>query len=68
MIQAISVVPMEYNKQKSNSKGHEQHPFYCLEANITICAQNGVREEIARKVTDSWTKGTKQNYHQMSEQ
>ena len=36
-----------------------------LEAHITICFPNGIRREIARKVTDSWTKGTKQNYQQM---
>ena len=30
--------------------------------------RDGTREEIARKVTDSWTKGTKQNYQWMFEQ
>ena len=66
-VQTISVAPMESNNQGSNSKCHEKHPVDCLEAHITICAQSGIREEIARKVTDSWTKGTKQNYQGMFE-
>ena len=49
-------------------QGHEKLPVDCLEAHITICAQSGIREEIARKVTDSWTRGTKQNYQWMFEQ
>ena len=40
----------------------------CLEDHITICAWNGMEEGIARKVTDFWTRGTKQNYQRMFEQ
>ena len=40
----------------------------CLEAPIAICDQSGIREGIDRKVTDSSTKGTKQNYPWMFEQ
>ena len=39
-----------------------------MEAHITIYAQRGMREENARKVTDSWTRGIKQNYQRMFEQ
>ena len=67
-VKTTTVVPMECNNQGSNSKGHEKHPVDCLEAHITICAQSGIGKEIARKVTDSWTEGTKQNYQQMFEQ
>ena len=56
---------MECNNQRSNSKGHEKYLIDCLEAHIAICTQISLREEIARKFTDSWTKGTKQNYHWM---
>ena len=52
----ISVVPKECNNQGSISKGHEKHPIDCLEAQITICTQNGIRREIIRKVTGPWTK------------
>ena len=59
---------MECNNQESNFKCHEENPIDYLEAHITIFAHNGIREEIARKVTDSWTKGTKLNYQWMFEQ
>ena len=67
-VQAITLTPMECNNQGSNSKGHEKHPIDCLEAHITICAKSCIRKEIARKVTDPWTKGPKQNYQWMFEQ
>ena len=56
-VQTITVAPMECHNPipkvvKSISVG-------CLEAHITICAQSGIKEEITRKVNDSWTKGTK---------
>ena len=54
----ITVAPMECNIQGSNPKGHGKHPIDCLEAHITICTNSGIREEIARKVTDYWTKET----------
>ena len=56
MVQAISVAPMECNNQRNNSKCHENYPVDCLEAHITICAWNGIREEISRMVTDSGQK------------
>ena len=64
---AISVAPMDPNNQGNNSKGHEKHRIDCLKAHITICAWNGIRDEISRKVMDSWTKGTKHNYQHMFE-
>ena len=67
-VQTIPVAPMKCNNHGSNSKGHEKHSVDCLETHIAICAQSGIREEIARKVTDSCIKGTKQNYHWMLEQ
>ena len=67
-VQAITMAPMVCNNIGSNSKGDEKHPTDCLEAHIPICAQSGIREKTARKVTDSWTKGTKQSYKQMFEQ
>ena len=67
-IQTITVAPWESHNPGGNSKGHEKHPVDCLGAHITICAKSGIREEIARKVTDSWTRGTKQNYQKMFEQ
>ena len=59
---------VECKNQGSNSKVHEKHPIDCLEAHIIICAQSSIREEIARKVTESWTKGTEQNYQWLFEQ
>ena len=67
-VQAIEVAPMECNNQVNNSQVYEKHPIGCLEADIAICAQSSIRKEIARKVTDSWTKGNKQNYQWMFEQ
>ena len=52
-VQAIAGAPMECNNQGNNSKGNEKHPIDCMDAHITICAPNGIRQEIARKVTDS---------------
>ena len=66
-VQTITVTPVECHKE-SNSKGHEKHPAGYLEADITIYVQSAIREEIARKVTDSWTRGAKQNYQRMFEQ
>ena len=63
----ISVAPMECSHWGSSPNGHAKHTIDCLEVHLTICAQNGIREEIFRKVTDSWTKGTKQNCQQMFE-
>ena len=60
-VHTIKVALMECTNQ-------EAIPFDCLEAHITICSQICIREDIARKVTDSWTKGTKQNYQQMFKQ
>ena len=49
----ISVAPMECSKREGNPEHHRKHPLDCLEAHITICARNGFRKEIARKVTGS---------------
>ena len=51
-LQTIRVALMECHNTGGNSKCHEKHLFDCLEAHITICAQNIIKEEIARKVTD----------------
>ena len=67
-VQTITVTPMECHNWEGNSKSHEKHPVDCFESHIAICAQSGIREEIARKVTDSWTSGTKLNYQRMFEQ
>ena len=59
---------MECENLGGDSKGHEKHPADSLETHITICTQNGIRSDIARKVTDSWTNGTNKNYQQMHEE
>ena len=66
-VKAITVNPMECNCQGSNSKGHEKHPTDYLEDHIAMWVQTGIKEESARKVTDSWIKRTKQNYQWMFE-
>ena len=66
-VQTITVAPMECDNQGSNSKGPEKHPIPCLEPHIAIYGQSGIREETARKFTDSWTKEAKQNYQWMFE-
>ena len=42
-VPTITVAPMECHNPGGSSKSHKKHPVDCLEANITICAQSGIR-------------------------
>ena len=63
-LQTITVAPMECNNQgkqlQRSSKSIQLTAWRLTSPSVPrVC----IREEIARKVTDSGTKGTKQNYH-----
>ena len=66
-VQTIPVASMECNTPKSNSKVHESIQLTAWRLTLASVL-SGIREEIAWKVTDSWTKGTKHNYQWMFEQ
>ena len=61
MVPALRVAPVECSHGGNNSQSQAD----CLKALITVCSRNGIAEETARKIIDSWTKGTREDYQQM---